>query len=574
MKTKMGKKLAAFIIVFALCLTSVQIPAAQAASKKTSISKKKLTMTVGQKKTLKLKNNKKKVKWTVTSGKKNIKLSSKKKTGVKITAKKAGKAKVQAKIGKKKYSCKVTIKKAGKTTPKPVTLTAPPKPVQTPKPTPIPTQKPTPEPTPEQVIDGKKASQVAFMNELTDSLKKAGATVETDLDSSQYTWKDGDLIRINWNEQEITSQELSLKGLPALQDISLDYNDTIDILDLSDNPQMLYVSCEGNEMSELYLTGCTKLVTLNCSVNMLRNKYFDIAQCAKLTDLSCYDNMLTTLDISGMPELVTLDCNANALTSLDVEACTKLEVLNCSDNDELTSLKVNANPALKTLECSYCSLEELLIGNDVALEILDCSNNTLPGVDTSKNVELREYNCSYNGYTAGDFEDKDLGDEDEDYGDEGDIDVYADTGAADGSDAGSAGNGEEITTPDDPSDDTQVGGAEDDGTGDDAGDEPDESVTFQLDVSQNTKLEVLKCVDNGISELNLSANTNLLQLTCAYNLLTELNISQNTKLEYLNCKGNLLTALDASANPGLYDTSMTKLIYDEGVQVTLPEPTA
>ncbi len=328
MKTKRGKRLAVFIIIFALCLTSVQIPATQAAAKKTSIAKKKLTMTVGQKKTLKLKNNKKKVKWTVTSGKKNIKLSSKKKTGVKITAKKVGKSKVQAKIGKKKYTCKITIKKAK------VKLTAPPKPTQkpTPKPTTKPTPKPTPEPTPEQIVDGKKASQVTFMNDLISTLQKDAAIVEADLDSEQYTWKDGDLIRINWNEQEITASELSFEGLPALQDISLDYNDTIDILDLSKNPQMMYVSCEGNDMSELYLTGCTKLITLNCSANVLRNKYFDIAGCTKLTDLKCYDNSLTALDVSGMPELENLDCNSNELKSLDVEKCVKLKTLNCSDN--------------------------------------------------------------------------------------------------------------------------------------------------------------------------------------------------------------------------------------------------
>lgn len=60
-----------------------------------------------------MKNNKKKVKWTVVSGKKNVKLSKKKKTGVTIHGKKAGKAKVQAKVGKKKFVCKVTVKKAG-----------------------------------------------------------------------------------------------------------------------------------------------------------------------------------------------------------------------------------------------------------------------------------------------------------------------------------------------------------------------------------------------------------------------------------------------------------------------------
>ena len=102
----------AFLLVFVLSF-SVIPQNVLAAKKKVKLSKKSVTVTVGKTVKVKLKNNKKKVKWTVTSGKKNVKLSKKKKTGVTIHGKKAGKAKVQAKIGKKKFVCKVTVKKAG-----------------------------------------------------------------------------------------------------------------------------------------------------------------------------------------------------------------------------------------------------------------------------------------------------------------------------------------------------------------------------------------------------------------------------------------------------------------------------
>ena len=62
--------------------------------------------------TLKVKKATKKVKWSVTKGKKVIKLSKKKKASVVITGKKAGKAVVTAKAGKKKLTCKVTVKAA------------------------------------------------------------------------------------------------------------------------------------------------------------------------------------------------------------------------------------------------------------------------------------------------------------------------------------------------------------------------------------------------------------------------------------------------------------------------------
>ena len=87
----------AFLLVFVLSF-SVIPQNVLAAKKKVKLSKKSVTVTVGKTVKVKLKNNKKKVKWTVTSGKKNVKLSKKKKTSVTIKGKKVGKAKVQVKV--------------------------------------------------------------------------------------------------------------------------------------------------------------------------------------------------------------------------------------------------------------------------------------------------------------------------------------------------------------------------------------------------------------------------------------------------------------------------------------------
>ena len=79
------------------------------AKKKMCLNKKKLTLYVGQYKTLKVKNKKKskKVKWKSTK-KKVAKVSKK----GKVWALKKGKATIIAKVGKKKFKCKVVVKKA------------------------------------------------------------------------------------------------------------------------------------------------------------------------------------------------------------------------------------------------------------------------------------------------------------------------------------------------------------------------------------------------------------------------------------------------------------------------------
>ena len=82
-----------------------------AKTKKITISKKKLTMKKGEKKTLKLKNVTKKQSKKITwkSSKKKVATVSKK--GL-VTAKNTGKATITARYKKKSYTCKVTVKKA------------------------------------------------------------------------------------------------------------------------------------------------------------------------------------------------------------------------------------------------------------------------------------------------------------------------------------------------------------------------------------------------------------------------------------------------------------------------------
>ena len=124
--------------------------AAQAASKKPKLSSKKITVSVGKVKTIKVKPANKKVKWSVKQGKQCITLTNKKKASVGIRGKKAGKATVQAAVGAKKLACKVTVKKAvstASTSPKPEQSVTPAQ--NTAAPANVPTAAPagTPEPT-------------------------------------------------------------------------------------------------------------------------------------------------------------------------------------------------------------------------------------------------------------------------------------------------------------------------------------------------------------------------------------------------------------------------------------------
>lgn len=126
LKTKWGKRIA---VVMAFALTVVSVPGAdaQAAKKKATLAKKKLTIKVGKKKTIKIKNKAKKAKYTFKSKKASIANVSKK--GV-VTAKKAGSTSitVKEKLGKKTRklgNVKVTVKGSTVNQKQPTTPTAP-----------------------------------------------------------------------------------------------------------------------------------------------------------------------------------------------------------------------------------------------------------------------------------------------------------------------------------------------------------------------------------------------------------------------------------------------------------------
>lgn len=103
-----GKIVACFVFAFMLVIGNSCICEAKS-SKRVSITKT-LNVFVGKKTTVKLKNNKKKVKWKVVKGKKIVKVIKTTKTSCKIKALKKGTATVQAKIANKKYTCTINVK--------------------------------------------------------------------------------------------------------------------------------------------------------------------------------------------------------------------------------------------------------------------------------------------------------------------------------------------------------------------------------------------------------------------------------------------------------------------------------
>ena len=106
-----------------------------------------------------------------------------------------------------------------------------------------------------------------------------------------------------------------------------------------------------------------------------------------LTELYCFNNQLTTLDVSNNTQLKVLYCNNNQLTTLDVSNNTQLTELSCYAN-ELTALDVSNNIQLTGLYCDYNPLTALDVSNNTQLTSLSCCYNQLTALDVSNDTHL------------------------------------------------------------------------------------------------------------------------------------------------------------------------------------------
>ena len=98
----MVKRIVACLIALTLVFTSVNLYEVQAAKKK--LNKTKVLVRIGKPVKLKIKNNKKRVKWKTS----NKKIATVSKKGV-VKGKDDGNCTITAKVGKKKFKCKVVV---------------------------------------------------------------------------------------------------------------------------------------------------------------------------------------------------------------------------------------------------------------------------------------------------------------------------------------------------------------------------------------------------------------------------------------------------------------------------------
>ena len=274
---------------------------------------------------------------------------------------------------------------------------------------------------------------------------------------------------------------LSDTEINAAENINCAKKGISDLTGISHFTALKSLKCFNNQLTSLDVSKNTALTYLDCDWNQLTS--LDVSKNVALTKLSCWGNSLTKLDVSNNTALIHLDCGRNQLTTLDVSNNTALTYLDCRSN-QLTALDVSNNTALTDLACRSNQLTSLDVSKNTALTYLNCYDNQLTSLDVSKNTALTYLDCYDNQLTS-------------------------------------------------------------------------------LDVSKNTALTKLNCYDNQLISLDVSKNTALTDLDCRNNQLTSLDIS-NTDMSGLDCDGNIYQIVvgndrtfDLSTLPGNFNVAKT-----------------
>lgn len=148
-------------------------------------------------------------------------------------------------------------------------------------------------------------------------------------------------------------------------------NDKIDTVDTTSGQK-------DGKLSKAERDAVTKISITNTNCTDLTG----IAYFANLTELNCYHNKLTTLDVSKNAKLSALRCYNNGMVELNLGDITHLTLLECNDNN-LTELDVSKNPYLEVLQCRENKLRRLVIGKNYRLTGLYLRGNQLTSLDLS-----------------------------------------------------------------------------------------------------------------------------------------------------------------------------------------------
>ncbi|MFC4634313.1 T9SS type A sorting domain-containing protein [Dokdonia ponticola] len=145
-----------------------------------------------------------------------------------------------------------------------------------------------------------------------------------------------------------------------------------------------------------------RLITIGVDTNT--DGEIQVSEAAAVTGMLnvASQNIADLQGIEAFTNITGLNCFENLLTSLDLSSNTLLTTLNCVSN-QITSLNVTSNTFLESLEIGDNFITTLDVSNNINLEILRINSNPLAAIDLSNNIALTDFSLFASSVTTLDF---------------------------------------------------------------------------------------------------------------------------------------------------------------------------
>lgn len=392
-----------------------------------------------------------------------------------------------------------------------------------------------------------------------------GVKKEFRTENPQYTYNsitgyaEGEIIRIyapGTTELGISNafyDAVDVSGMPELLRLSCSGNNFTS-LDLSSNLKLVDLNCRKNPLTSVTFPADCKLTSLDCSSTLIRSldlartpllKHLAVSSCRLenldlspvpgLMELRAESNSLQNVDLSGLEALVYAYLSDNELSSVNISDNKKLEILTVDhnkigsidlsghnnlkrahvNNNSLTNLTLD-NPVLTVLLASNNSLEKVDLSKAPALSVASIENNNLDNLDLTGNTDLAEVYAKKNRITNVRFAQQMSNLKLVNLSDNKLSSINLEAMPA-------------VTA-------LSVSG---------------NNITGTLDLSQNTAINYLNVSHNAIKALQWGSASSIATLYASYNKLTTLAVP-GAGLSIIDCSRNQLEAVDLSGNTSLF----------------------
>ncbi|MEP0987585.1 T9SS type A sorting domain-containing protein [Ekhidna sp.] len=224
---------------------------------------------------------------------------------------------------------------------------------------------------------------------------------------------------INLGYDDVLDDYVQRNNINTVTFLNVGWSGITDMTGIEGFTMLTELSCNNNLLSTIDISNNNLLEVLRINNNQLTS--LDVQSNILLKELHASDNQLQAIDLSsnnalligdvGQNAIATIDVSMNPLltelyvrntlvTSVDVSGNLSLTNLSVRGNPMLTGLDVTGNTGLKLLDVSQNTINSIDIGNNTLLEHFNSSQTPLVSLDLTNNPLLTYLNCADNELSA------------------------------------------------------------------------------------------------------------------------------------------------------------------------------